>query len=76
MSGPEGGLIEMSVEAYYKITQNTIDYKSGATLILNHHIETDIVKGNGKAYGVEFMIKKAEGKEVEKEIVHRGCQCI
>ncbi len=58
----EGGLIEMSVEAYYKTTQNTIDYKGGATLVLNHHIETDIVSGNGKAYGIEFMVKKSEGK--------------
>jgi len=57
-----GGLIEMSVEAYYKTTQNTLDYKGGATLVLNHHIETDIVNGNGKAYGVEFLIKKSEGK--------------
>ena len=58
----EGGLIEMSVEAYYKTTKNTIDYKGGATLVLNHNIETDIVSGNGKAYGAEFMIKKSEGK--------------
>jgi len=58
----EGGLIEMSVEAYYKTTKNTIDYRGGATLVLNHNIETDIVSGNGKAYGAEFMIKKSEGK--------------
>jgi len=58
----DGGLIEMSVEAYYKTTKNTIDYKGGATLVLNHNIETDIVSGNGKAYGVEFLIKKSEGK--------------
>src|SRR5258708_33812334 len=58
----EGGLVEMSIEGYYKTIQNTIDYKGGASLLLNHHIETDIVSGNGKAYGVEFMIKKSEGK--------------
>ena len=58
----DGGLIEMSIEGYYKTIQNTIDYKGGATLVLNHNIETDIVSGNGKAYGVEFLIKKSEGK--------------
>jgi hypothetical protein len=58
----EGGLVEMSIEGYYKTTQNTIDYKGGATLVLNHNIETDVVSGNGKAYGIEFLIKKSEGK--------------
>ncbi len=54
--------IETSVEGYYKSMQNSLDYKSGATLILNHHIETDIVNAQGKAYGVEVMIKKMNGK--------------
>ena len=54
--------IETSVEAYYKIMQNSLDYKSGATLILNHHIETDLLNAQGKAYGVEFMVKKTAGK--------------
>ncbi|MGC4023427.1 MAG: TonB-dependent receptor [Cyclobacteriaceae bacterium] len=48
-------LIELSVEGYYKTIQNTVDYKSGAVLLLNHHIETDILNANGKAYGVEFL---------------------
>jgi hypothetical protein len=54
--------IETSVEAYYKTTQSTIDYKNNAVLLLNHHLETDIVDAQGKAYGMEFMIKKAAGK--------------
>jgi len=54
--------IETSIEGYYKIMQNSIDYKGGATLLLNHHIETDIVNARGKAYGVEVMIKKLSGK--------------
>jgi hypothetical protein len=54
--------IETSVELYYKTMQNTLDYKSGAVLVLNHHIETDVINTNGRAYGVEFMIKKATGK--------------
>ena len=54
--------IETSVEVYYKTMKNTLDYKSGAVLVMNHHIETDVINTNGRAYGVEFMIKKATGK--------------
>lgn len=54
--------IETSVEVYYKRLKNYLDYKSGATLVLNHHIETDIANAKGKAYGVEVMIKKTAGK--------------
>jgi hypothetical protein len=55
-------LIELSIEGYYKTIQNTVDYKSGAVLLLNHHIETDVLNANGKAYGVEFLLKKPSGK--------------
>ena len=54
--------IETSLEVYYKRLRNFLDYKSGASLVLNHTIETDIINTNGKSYGVEFMIKKPSGK--------------
>jgi hypothetical protein len=54
--------IETSVEVYYKRIRNYLDYKSGATLLLNQHIETDVINTRGKAYGVEFMVKKPTGK--------------
>lgn len=54
--------IETSVEVYYKKIKDYLDYKSGAVLVLNHHIETDVINTKGKAYGVEFMIKKLTGK--------------
>ncbi|MGV3540525.1 MAG: TonB-dependent receptor, partial [Rufibacter sp.] len=54
--------IEASVEVYYKKMQHLLDYKSGAKLLLNHHIETDVINSEGKAYGVEVMLKKATGK--------------
>lgn len=54
--------IETSVEVYYKKIKNYLDYKPGATLIMNHHIETDVANTNGKAYGAEVMIKKQTGK--------------
>jgi len=54
--------IETSVEVYYKKISNYLDYKSGANLVLNHHIETDVIATKGKAYGVEFLVKKLTGK--------------
>ncbi|WP_234735379.1 TonB-dependent receptor [Tellurirhabdus bombi] len=54
--------IELSVEGYYKSMQNILDYKSGAQLLLNHHIETDVVNAEGKAYGIELMLKKLSGR--------------
>jgi hypothetical protein len=53
--------LEISVEGYYKILKNILDYKGGAELLMNDHLETDILNGNGKAYGLEFMVKKQLG---------------
>lgn len=55
-------MIETSVEGYYKTMKDYLDYRSGAELVMNHHIETDVVNTQGRAYGVEFMIKKPHGK--------------
>jgi hypothetical protein len=54
--------IEFSVEGYYKRIQDFLDYKSGAVLLLNPHLETDVVNANGRAYGVEVMLRKNVGK--------------
>jgi TonB dependent receptor/CarboxypepD_reg-like domain/TonB-dependent Receptor Plug Domain len=54
--------LELSAEVYYKKMQNFLDYKGGAELILNPHIETDVINAEGKAYGAEFLIKKPNGK--------------
>jgi hypothetical protein len=54
--------IETSVEVYYKNIKNYLDYVSGAVLVMNHHIETDVINTKGKAYGAEFLIRKTAGK--------------
>ncbi|MBS1600282.1 MAG: carboxypeptidase-like regulatory domain-containing protein [Bacteroidetes bacterium] len=54
--------IETSLEVYYKRIKDYLDYKSGAELIMNHHLETDVVATKGKAYGIEFLLKKTSGK--------------
>ncbi len=53
---------ELSVEGYYKKTDNILDYKVGAQLLLNEAIETEVLQGEGKAYGVEFLIRKVSGR--------------
>jgi TonB dependent receptor/CarboxypepD_reg-like domain/TonB-dependent Receptor Plug Domain len=54
--------IEASLEVYYRDIWNYLDYKSGAILVMNPHIETDVFNTKGKAYGVELLIKKQTGK--------------
>lgn len=54
--------IETSLELYYKRMDDYLDYRSGAEFALNKHIETDVVETRGKAYGVEFLIKKTTGQ--------------
>jgi hypothetical protein len=54
--------IETSIEFYYKKIDHYLDYKPGASLVLNHQIETAVINTRGKAYGVELMLKKTIGK--------------
>ena len=52
----------MEVEAYYKNTDNRIDYIDGSNLIGQNTIETEILSGESRAYGFEFLLRKNEGK--------------
>ncbi len=54
--------IETSIEGYYKMMNNYPDYRIGAELLMSHHLETEIVGTKGKAYGVELMVKKIQGR--------------
>lgn len=55
-------MFETSVELYYKHMQNQLDYVDNATLLLNTYYEGELIQGKGKAYGVEFFVKKRRGK--------------
>lgn len=57
-----GGDLEASVEGYYKTIDNYLDYRSGAQLLMNDHLETEVLPTEGRAYGVEFMLKRPKGK--------------
>lgn len=53
---------ELSLEGYYKEMRDILDFKVGANLLLNENIETELLNGEGKAYGVEFLVKKKKGR--------------
>ena len=53
---------ETSIEGYYKTYDNILDYKVGAQLLLNESLETEVIQGEGKSYGIEFLVKKNGGR--------------
>ncbi len=53
---------ELTTEVYYKKMQNLVDYIDAADILLNEFIEGDLLEGEGRAYGLELMLKKNKGK--------------
>ena len=56
------GAYSLETEVYYKKVKNRLDYIDGADLIANNAIEQVILNGRMRAYGLEIMFKKNEGK--------------
>ena len=56
------GMYSLEVETYYKKIKNRIDYIDGAELIANKALEQVILNGQMRAYGLEILLKKNEGK--------------
>ena len=54
--------IEGSVEVYYKKMDNAIDFKNHAELLLNQHLEGELRFGEARSYGLEFMVRKQQGR--------------
>jgi hypothetical protein len=55
-------MYELSVEGYWKNTQNQIDYIDGADLLINEFLEGDLLSGEGRSYGVETYFQKKAGR--------------
>ncbi|OYY02806.1 MAG: collagen-binding protein, partial [Sphingobacteriia bacterium 35-40-5] len=53
---------EFSTELYFKQMQNQIDYRSGTDLRGNTNVESDLLFGDGRAFGIELFLKKRFGK--------------
>ena len=58
----KNGDYSLETEVFYKDIQNRIDYINGANLVANNEIETVILNGQARAYGLEVLFKKNEGK--------------
>lgn len=53
--------IEVNIETYYKYMHNQLDYRNGANQQANEKLEGELLYGQGRAYGLEFIIKKKKG---------------
>jgi CarboxypepD_reg-like domain/TonB-dependent Receptor Plug Domain len=53
---------EFSVESYYKNMQNQVDYKNGADITTAEDVESELLYGKGRAFGLEFYLKKRTGR--------------
>jgi hypothetical protein len=51
-----------SFEGFYRSTNNQIEYRNFADLFLNPHLETELIQGQGLAFGTELLIQKNSGK--------------
>jgi hypothetical protein len=53
---------EFSAETYYKNLLHQVDYIKGAQLILNANVESQLIYGKGRAYGLKLYFKKKYGR--------------
>jgi len=53
---------ETTFEVFYKQYQNVTEYKNGSQILLNNHVETDLISARGISFGAELYIKKNNGK--------------
>lgn len=55
--------VELSAEGYWKLTDNTLDYKEGSSyMTAQGDWESLVAVGKGKAYGVELFLQKKTGR--------------
>ncbi|MES2779301.1 MAG: TonB-dependent receptor [Bacteroidota bacterium] len=54
--------IETSVEGYYKWMDNTVELKDDADVQFNEAVESQVLSGKGRSYGLEFLVRKQRGK--------------
>lgn len=57
-----GNKLETSAEVYYKENLKQIDYIDGADIFINPKLEGDLIRGQGRAYGLEIYAKKNNGR--------------
>lgn len=55
-------MYEFSVEGFYKDMKNQLDFKDGAKVQGYNVVESEILEGKGRSYGVELMLRKRTGR--------------
>lgn len=55
------GGYEVQVESYYKKSYNVLDFVEGSDVILNQQVESSLLQGEGRAYGLEVLLRKNVG---------------
>ena len=58
---PKWGMAASS-EFYYKQAHHIVEYRDGADFLSSPYVETNILQGDQKAYGAEFMLSKVTGR--------------
>ena len=53
---------ETSIEVYHKEMKNAIEFKDGTNLLFNENIETELLNGEGRSYGLELYVKRKTGR--------------
>ena len=53
-----GDAFSITADTYYKKLDNTIDHRDFAELLLNSHLETGVLLGEGRSYGAEFAMEQ------------------
>lgn len=54
--------MELTAEAYWRRAENVVDYISGVDVFLNPRLETMLVQGEGRAYGLELFARRTQGR--------------
>lgn len=57
----EDNMFEFSAEVYYKNLKNQLDLKDNAEVVDKEDIDSEILTGKGRAYGIELQLKKTKG---------------
>lgn len=53
--------LSFTIETYYKSLSNLIEYREGASLILNDNFESELIAGKGESFGIELLLRKKYG---------------
>lgn len=61
-TGVKEDLFALETELYYKTGKNRIDYVDASELLAQNTIETEILSGESRAYGLELLLKKEKGR--------------